>query len=90
MLNTPAASATGPAVSPEYCHIYCQAKVAEPQRAWLEMVDLSDTEDETYRKQVLVLLARHEKILSGHLGEIKWVSHRIELKPLTRPLRQHP
>lgn len=35
------------------------------------MVYLSDIEDETYRTQVLKMLENHEKMWSGHVGELK-------------------
>lgn len=54
------------------------------------MIDFSDIKDEMYGKQVLFILELHEKMCSGHLGEINVLAHRIKLKPGTRPPRQHP
>lgn len=54
------------------------------------MVDDSDFEEEKYRMQVLLMLAHYVNMWSGHLGEIKGVADRIELKSGTHPLRQTP
>lgn len=81
LLNTPAASAQSPVISPEYARIDGQFKAAEPLKDWQKMVDLSDIEDDDNRKRILHMLQRHEQMWSGYLGEIEGVSHRIELTP---------
>lgn len=87
LLNTPAATATGPCIFLEYEHVDCQFKVDEPPKVWLYTVDLSNIDNEDYQKQIITMLKCNEQMWSGHLGEIKEVSHRIYLKPGTHPIR---
>lgn len=90
LLNTPTASVRGPVLYPEYSLTDGQEKASEPTNDRRELVDLSDIADEMYLKQFSVMVERHEKMWSSHLGEIKGVIHRIELKPGTHLLRQQP
>lgn len=90
LLRTHNASNEGEVVSPEYGRIDGEAKAAEPQSVWREIADLSDIENEKYGKNVFVMLERHQKMWSGHLGYIKGIAHRIELKQGTIPVRQQP
>lgn len=54
------------------------------------MVDFSDIEYDEYLNRTISMLHRHEHMLSGQRGEIKGVSHCIELNPGTLPIRQQP
>lgn len=80
LLNMPAVSSPAPIVSPEYARIDGKAKAAKPPKDWGKMVDLSDTDN---RNQNIAMLKRHERMWSGHFGEIKVASHRIKLEPGT-------
>lgn len=54
------------------------------------MVNLSDIEDQAYRRRILAMLELHEQMWLGHVVEIKGVSHRIEFKQGSRPIPQEP
>eukprot|EP00171_Calliarthron_tuberculosum_P023134 IDg23134t1 len=52
-------------------------------------LDLSHLSEE-WQEKLRAMLAKHERMWNGFLGEINTTEHHIELEPGTRPIRQHP
>ena len=55
----------------------------------VEDIDLSHAEAQ-YRPRIRDMLRKYESMWDGSVGEVATVNHRIDLKPVTRPIAQHP